>query len=46
MPPTNTLGRFTLSFLGHKIGERLFVFLVTFGVTSPPRQTFRFKTDP
>ena len=44
MPPTNTLGRFTLSFLGHKIGERLFVFLVTFGVTSP-YQTFRFKTD-
>jgi len=26
-----TLGRFTLSFLAHHIGERLFVFIVTFG---------------
>ena len=26
-----TLGRFTLSFLAHKIGERLFVFIVTAG---------------
>lgn len=26
-----TLGRFTLSFLAHKTGERLFVFVVTFG---------------
>jgi MFS family permease len=32
MLPTDTPGRFTLSFLGHQMGERLFVFLVTFGV--------------
>jgi fucose permease len=32
--PLNYAGRFTLSFLAHKIGERRFVFVVTIGVCS------------